>query len=169
MISIHILAVATRWAIPLVVSTIEGKLYSDYPLETLKLVYIIGNAIQFVTTAAVIRPADESLLQSLYCFTLLQISTAFYCLALFNPSLIIIVGIVVTPMFTLLFFFQPAQRRYLFYPLLTVAVGALSYYYQSVDNILPKYFYESELYGNFLFDFISLSLLPSCYVLLSLL
>jgi hypothetical protein len=95
---------------------------------------------------------------AVYCFTLLEYATALFSLALFNPSLVFIVGICTVPLVTLLFLAQPRKRTWLSIGILAILIG-----YGTYANILfqdeliqpwiTKYFYEAEVYGNFLFDF----------------
>lgn len=100
--------------------------------------------------------AGKEVREAVYCFSLLELATGLYCLALFNPSLVVFLGVVASPVATLLFFFNVAERQRLWLKVLVIGmvIGAAfeNLGKESLIIGVNKYYYESEVYGNFLFD-----------------
>lgn len=96
--------------------------------------------------------------EAIYCFSLLELATGLYCLALFNPSLVVFLGVLMSPLATLLFFFYVPEKQRLWLKVLVlgVVIGTL-FDWLGLDGLIigvNKYYYESEVYGNFLFDLV---------------
>lgn len=99
---------------------------------------------------------DQGVREAVYCFGLLELTLGLYCLALFNPGQVVFLGVVASPLATLLFFGKLAdkQRFWLKVLVLGVAVG-LAIECVGVEELIAcvnKYYYESEVFGNFAFD-----------------
>lgn len=100
--------------------------------------------------------ADKNIREAVYCFGLLELATGLYCLALFNPSLVVFLGVVLSPLVTFGFFFHVPEKQRMWVKVLVLGIGAgVIYDWLGLDGMIymvNKYYYESEVYGNFLFD-----------------
>ncbi|CAG7786215.1 unnamed protein product [Allacma fusca] len=167
--TLYSIAIANRW----ILSNLD-LLLPDISLMTndeLNIIFCSLSALQLLITLFLVRRSSpsQSLLNGLYCISTLQVATSLYCFALFNPSFVIIVGLCGSPIFSFWFFFEPVKRSAVFYVVMSVLVCTASYFYGSMSSVVAKYFYESEMYGNLDFDFVTLSLLPSLFILVSIL
>ncbi|ODM95549.1 Glycosylphosphatidylinositol anchor attachment 1 protein [Orchesella cincta] len=99
---------------------------------------------------------EKEIREAIYCFCLLELATGLYCLALFNPSLVVFIGVIVSPLVTFLFFVDmPEKQRYWAKALLLSIFVGVAYDWLGLDGLIyfvNKYYYESEVYGNFLFE-----------------
>lgn len=169
--SIHFLSIGSRWLL----SHLE-LVFPNLEMTTeLFTNIVIGlSLLQILAAQVLLYNPNKNLVNAVYCFTLLEYSTALYSLALFNPSLVFIIGIFSVPFVSLFFLGQPSKRSWLTFVLLTALVGYGSYLYFTFEEIwieplVTKYFYEAEVYGNFLFDFTFVLGLPILSCILAVL
>jgi len=77
-------------------------------------------------------------------------------LALFNPSLVVFLGTALSPLVTFGFFFDAPERQRMWVKALVLAIlVGVAYDWLGYDGVIyavNKFYYESEVYGNFLFD-----------------
>lgn len=163
LMAIHSVAVFFRWSLSNLNQILEKlplppnfQITSEIFLQT-----VLGLvAALFIFSKILLRNSDQNLIDSMYCFCLLEFATSLYSLALFNPSLVILVGVVGSPILTLAFFFEPKQRIWLYGLVTAVMVGGVLQFYNALQTPVNKYFFEADVYGNFLFDYAFLIVVP---------
>ena len=168
---IHFVAIAFRW----ILSHLELILPTDFQMTPTAFANLVfGMALaQFVFIAVLLRSQRRDVVNAVYCFVLLELGVALYTLGLFNPSLVFLVGIVSVPLLTFFFIFQPSNRFFVF--LATCALLAVGVSYTAAVHMdsfvvptISKYFYESQVFGNFLFDVSFVFLFPVFSCILAL-
>jgi len=164
LILIHSITLGLRWLL----SHLHVFIPSDYNVTPeLFAGIVVGFGATILGCAQVIlhKTSQDS---AIYCFSLLELATSLYCLALFNPSLVILLGTITCPIATLLFIGQPRKRKWINFTVLAILVGAISYFFPVLVQPINTYFYESQVYGNFLFDLSFTVLLPILGILLAI-
>jgi len=167
---VHFISISFRW----ILSHLDLVLSPSFELTAANFTYLVAGMCltQLILIQILLRRRSRDVLNAVYCFALLELGVSLYTLGLFNPSLVFLIGIASVPFVTLLFFFQPAQRSFPYLSVRAILVAGVSYVMAGhMDSlVIPsvnKYFYESELYGNFFFDFSFVLLLPILFCILT--
>lgn len=158
---VHTFAIGTRWILSNL-DVLKSYVFPEVEItpDIFLHIVIVCAALQLIVCAFCLKRAEEPLTHAVYCFSLLEFATVLYSLALFNPSLVIFIGAFSAPLVTFLFKFKPSRKPYLFVFLISAIVAVIGVYYTKLIVHVNKYFYEAEVYGNFLFDFIHLICVP---------
>jgi len=161
-IGVQSIAIFSRWSL--------SKLHLISKVDSLKNVEISSEiflnvvlgliAFQYLFSFLLLQNVKKNVADTIYCFSLMAFSTSLYSMALFNPSLVILVGIIMSPVLTMLFIFHPQQRLWLWGLLTAFYLGSIVDWYPDLETPVNKFFYESEVYGNFLFDFVAILVVP---------
>lgn len=161
LMGLHSLAVFLRWVLnnlDWILIPCLSKLLPEVEIKTDTFAIISGALLSSVFFLSLFLHwnTGKDVREAMYCFCLLELATSLYCLALFNPSLVVFVGVVGSPLVTFLFFLNvpEKQRWWLKVLVLAIAAGAISDGVGVDDFIISinKFYYESEVYGNFLFE-----------------
>jgi len=166
---IHFISIGFRW----ILSHLELILPSDFQMTPVIFTQVVigMGLLEFMFIQVLLRLQSRDVINAVYCFVLLEFGVSLYTIGLFNPSLVFIIGIASVPFVTLFFVFRPSRRSFVYLGVCAILAVALSYglAVHMEPFIVPgvnKHFYESEVYGNFLFDFFFVLLVPilSCVV-----